>query len=152
MNEQYAVNNEIRDFELFKEFSPKLKLKDLGRLEDKKEFDASGYTQDNRYVEIELKNRDITVNQYPSIMIEPYKFAYARENKDRIPLYVNFTRDGYVILFNLHKVGKLNERNFNIPSKLYERVKESKRYEIPIQKAWIYEKVGNKYKLVKVGA
>ena len=151
MNEQYANKCELDDFEKMKEFNEKLRLKNLGKLETKKEFDASGYTEDNRLVEIELKNRDITVNQYPSIMIEPYKLAYARENKDRIPLYVNFTKDEHIILFNLQRIGDVPAKTYDIPSKLYERVKTSKRYEIPIEKAWIYKKENNQYKLIQKG-
>ena len=151
MNEQYVNKCELDDFKKMKEFNEKLGLKDLGKLEIKKQFDASGYTQDNRYVEVELKDRDITVNQYPSIMIEPYKLAYARENKDTIPLYVNFTKDEHIILFNLQRIGDVPAKTYDIPSKLYERVKKSKRYEIPIEKAWIYKKENNQYKLIQKG-
>lgn len=150
MNEQYAAKCENDDFELLLDFNSKLGINGLVKTECKHETDASGYTQDNRIIEIEIKNRNIKHDTYDTIMIEPYKLDYAR-HQDSIQLYVNFTNDEHVIVFNLHNVGKLNEKNFNIPSKLYERVKLSKRYEIPIEKAWIYKKENNQYKLIQKG-
>lgn len=150
MNEQYAAKCENDDFELLLDFNSKLGINGLVKTECKHETDASGYTQDNRIIEIEIKNRNIKHDTYDTIMIEPYKLDYAR-HQDSIQLYVNFTNDEHVIVFNLHNVGKLNEKNFNIPSKLYERVKLSKRYEIPIEKAWIYRKINNQYKLIQKG-
>lgn len=150
MNRPYADKCEDIDFELMMDFNSKLKLKQLAKTEYMHPTDASGYTEDNRLVEIELKNRNIKHDTYNTIMIEPYKLDYAR-HQDSIQLYVNFTNDEHVIVFNLHNVGKLNEKNFNIPSKLYERVKLSKRYEIPIEKAWIYRKINNQYKLIQKG-
>lgn len=150
MNEQYAAKCENDDFELLLDFNSKLGINGLVKTECKHETDASGYTQDNRIIEIEIKNRNIKHDTYDTIMIEPYKLDYAR-HQDSIQLYVNFTNDEHVIVFNLHNVGKLNEKNFNIPSKLYERVKISKRYEIPIEKAWIYKKENNQYKLIQKG-
>ncbi len=150
MNRPYADKCEDIDFELMKDFNSKLKLKQLAKTEYMHATDVSGYTEDNRLVEIELKNRNIKHDTYDTIMIEPYKLDYAR-HQDSIQLYVNFTNDEHVIVFNLHNVGKLNERDFNIPSKLYERVKKSKRYEIPIEKAWIYQKIDNTYNLVQKG-
>lgn len=150
MNRPYADKCEDIDFELMMDFNSKLKLKQLAKTEYMHATDVSGYTEDNRLVEIELKNRNIKHDTYDTIMIEPYKLDYAR-HQDSIQLYVNFTNDEHVIVFNLHKVGKLTEKNFNIPSKLYERVKKSKRYEIPIEKAWIYKKEDNQYKLIQKG-
>lgn len=150
MNEQYAAKCENDDFELLLDFNSKLGINGLVKTECKHETDASGYTQDNRIIEIEIKNRNIKHDTYDTIMIEPYKLDYAK-HQDSIQLYVNFTNDEHVIVFNLHNVGKLNEKNFNIPSKLYERVKLSKRYEIPIERAWIYRKINNQYKLIQKG-
>lgn len=150
MNEQYAAKCENDDFELLLDFNSKLGINGLVKTECKHETDASGYTQDNRIIEIEIKNRNIKHDTYDTIMIEPYKLDYAK-HQDSIQLYVNFTNDEHVIVFNLHNVGKLNEKNFNIPSKLYERVKTSKRYEIPIERAWIYRKINNQYKLIQKG-
>ena len=150
MNEQYAAKCENDDFELLLDFNSKLGINGLVKTECKHETDASGYTQDNRIIEIEIKNRNIKHNTYDTIMIEPYKLDYAR-HQDSIQLYVNFTNDEHVIVFNLHKVGWVEEKVYNIQSKLYERIKSSKRYELPVCRAWIYQKVNNHYKLIQKG-
>ena len=111
-----------------------------------------GYTKDNKYIEIELKRRNINIHTFKTIIIEPYKLQYAKEHADSIQLYVNFTNDDYIIVFNLHKITNIQKRQYNIPSKLYERVKTSFRYELPIQNAWIYKKQNNVYKCVKKGS
>lgn len=149
MNKKYAEQHEANDFELMIELNSLFHLKDLGRMEDNHPTDASGFTQDGRYIEIELKRRYINVDTYKTIIIEPYKMKYAREHKDIIQLYVNFTDDGYAIVFNLNDINNPVENMYDIPSKLYERVKASKRYELPIKDAWIYKKENNKYKRIK---
>jgi len=152
MNRKYADKCEDDDFEMFLDFNKTtFKLKDLKKTEYMHETDASGYTEDGRTVEIELKYRNINMDKYDTILIEPYKFMYAKQNKQSVQLYVNFTNDDYVIVYNLHKVGWVEEKVYNIQSKLYERVKSSKRYELPVDRAWIYQKVNNHYKLIQKG-
>ena len=152
MNENYALKSEAICFELLLDFNSKLKLKDLEQLEKKSIFDASGHTKDGRYVEIELKRRFINHDTFPSIIIEPYKLQYANEHKDTIELYVNFTNDDHVIVYNLHNIGNVNKSQYDIPSGLYERTKQSFRYELPLELAWIYKKQNNVYKCVKKGS
>lgn len=152
MNENYAVKSEAICFELLLDFNSKLKLKDLNQLEKKSVFDASGHTQDGRYVEIELKRRFINHDTFPSIFIEPYKLQYANKHKDAIELYVNFTNDNHVILFDLHNIGNVKKSQYDIPSGLYERVKTSFRYELPLEIAWIYKKQNNQYECVQKGS
>lgn len=151
MNTEYAKQHEANDFSLFLELNSKFKLKDLGRMKDGHDTDVSGYTQDDRYIEIELKRRYINVDTYQTIIIEPYKMQYAKQHQDIIQLYVNFTDDDYAIVFNLHHVKNPNKNVYNIPSKLYERTKPSNRYELPVEQAWIYKKINGKYKLIQKG-
>lgn len=148
MNNDYAVKCEAICFELLLDFNSKLKLKDLGQLEKKSIFDASGHTKDGRYVEIELKRRFINHDTFKTIFIEPYKLQYANEHKDTIELYVNFTNDDHVIVYNLHNIGNVNKSQYDIPSGLYERTKQSFRYELPLELAWIYKKQDDKYILI----
>lgn len=154
MNYNYANKSEAICFQLLQDFNShsKLKLKDLKQLKERSYFDASGLTQDGRYVEIETKRRFIDHDAFDTILIEPYKLQYAKEHKDAIELYVNFTNDDYVILFNLHNIGYVKKSQFEIPSGLYERVKTSNRYELPMEKAWVYKKQDNHYKLIKKGS
>lgn len=152
MNQYYANEFEEDDFKLLTMFNSKLNIKQLGRTPFKYPTDASGYTKDNKYIEIELKRRNINIHTFKTIIIEPYKLQYAKEHADSIQLYVNFTNDDYIIVFNLHKITNIQKRQYNIPSKLYERTKQSFRYELPIQNAWIYKKQNNVYKCVKKGS
>lgn len=152
MNQHYADKFEEDDFKLLAMFNSKLKLRELGRTPEKYPTDASGYTMDGRYVELELKRRNINVNSFKTIIIEPYKLQYAKEHADSIQLYVNFTNDDYIIVFNLHKITNIQKRQYNIPSKLYERTKQSFRYELPLELAWIYKKENKQYALIKKGS
>ena len=145
MNTNYAITNEENDFNLLLQFNQKLKLKELGRTPQKYPTDASGYTQDNKYVELELKRRFINIDTYQTIIIEPYKLQYAKDNENIIILYVNFTNDEHAIVFNLHKVNNLTKREYNIPSKLYERIKQSNRYELPLKDAYVYKKQNGEF-------
>lgn len=150
MNTKYAETHEADDFELLKELNSVFHLDELGRTPQGYATDASGYTK-GRYIEIELKRRYINVNTYSSIIIEPYKMQYAKDRKDTIQLYVNFTNDNHAIVFNLHRMGNATKTEYDIPSKLYERTKTSNRYNLPMSKAWIYKKDGNKYTLIQKG-
>ena len=151
MNTKYAETHEADDFEMLKELNSVFKIDELGRTPKGYDTDASGYTK-GRYVEIELKRRYINVDTYKTIIIEPYKMQYANENKDTIQLYVNFTNDNHAIVFNLHRIGNATKTEYDIPSKLYERIKTSNRYNLPMYNAWIYKKdENNKYKLIQKG-
>lgn len=151
MNTKYAETHEADDFEMLKELNSIFQIDELGRTPKGYDTDASGYTK-GRYVEIELKRRYINVDTYKTIIIEPYKMQYANDNKDTIQLYVNFTNDNHAIVFNLHRIGNATKTEYDIPSKLYERIKTSNRYNLPMSNAWIYKKdENNKYKLIQKG-
>lgn len=147
MNQYYAKKFEEDDFKLLTMFNSKLKLRELGRTPERYPTDASGYTMDGRYVELELKRRNINVNSFKTIIIEPYKLQYA-QHQHSIQLYVNFTNDDHVIVFNLHSITNPQKTEYDIPSKLYERTKKSFRYELPMETAWIYKKQDDKYILI----
>ena len=151
MNEGYARKSEEACFKLLLDFNSKLKLNDLEQLEERSTFDASGHTEDGRYIELELKRRFINHDTYDTIIIEPYKLQYANEHQDAIELYVNFTNDECAIVFNLHNVGNVTKSQYDITSGLYERTKPSNRYELPVEQAWIYKKINGKYKLIQKG-
>lgn len=152
MNRQYADQYEENDFKLLTIFNTKLNIKQLGQTPYKHPTDASGYTKDNMYIEIELKRRNINIHTFKTIIIEPYKLQYAKEHADSIQLYVNFTNDDHVIVFNLHRITNPQKKEYNIPSKLYERTKQSFRYELPLELAWIYKKQNNQYECIQKGS
>lgn len=151
MNNLYAETHENKDYQLLEELNSVFKLQQLGRTPMKHQTDASGYTANHQYIEIELKRRYINKDTYNSIIIEPYKLQYAKTKQNTIQLYVNFTNDNCAIVFNLSKIDNPNKTKLNIPSQLYERTKRSNRYELPIEQAWIYQKTNNTYKLIQKG-
>lgn len=57
-DENYFNENEVKDFELMSQFNDRLNLIDLGQTPAKWYYDASGKTMFDKYVEIELKNRN----------------------------------------------------------------------------------------------
>ena len=54
MNQEYAIIEEEKDFIMLDDFNQVLHLIELGRAPMKSSTDASGYTTDGRYVNIEL--------------------------------------------------------------------------------------------------
>ena len=152
MNIEYGMINEENDYELLQDFNSVLKLNELGKTPEKYTTDASGYTTDGRYINIELKRRNININTYKTLYIETHKAGdmlldYVCEKK--IPLYINFLNDGYVVVYNLselkHRPKKICKR---IESKLYQGFELAKRQELIIDDAFIYKKNNNTYKLV----
>lgn len=155
MNEQYANTSEQQDYEKLQDLNRLLKIRELGKRPDKDTTDASGYTQDGQEVNIELKSRYIGINTYKTIYIESHKVAdmlldYTIDHK--IPLYINFLNDDYVVVFNLaklrHRPRKVNKR---IWSELYQAFEMAKREELRLEDAWIYQKQNDKYLLIKKG-
>lgn len=167
MNQDYALEKEKNDYYLMEEFNKVLKLIELGQTPEKHTTDASGYTTDGRLINIELKQRNQTLsgltlvgissktgNQYTAntIYIESHKVAdllldYTIE--DKIPLYINFLNDGYVVVYNLselkHRPTKVAKK---IWSELYQGFELAKRQELQLSDAWIYKKENNEFKLV----
>lgn len=155
MNNEYADINENIDFDKLEDFNKKLKLKMLGRTPQKHHADASGYTQDGRTAIIELKKRNFTLGKYNSIVIESHKLADILLDSicdDKVPLYINFLDDDYVVMFNLlklkHRPRKHAQRNL---SKLYDGYELSVREFLDMRDAWVYKKQDNTYKLIKKG-
>ena len=152
MNRDYAFKKEDEDYLLLKDFNKVLKLTELGKCPEKYTTDASGYTTDGRYLNIELKSRDIDINTFSSLFIEAHKAGdmlldYVCE--DKIPLYINFLNNGYVVLYNLSRLKHRPKKVFKKAySKLYEGFELSKREELLVSDAWIYQKINNEYKLI----
>jgi hypothetical protein len=152
-NTDYAEKQEQTDYQLLVEFNEKaLHLKNLTQTPELHHSDATGQTKDGKTINIEIKKRDITINQYPTLYIEAHKLAdlyLDYVTKDITPLYVNFLNNNYTILFNLvklkHRPDKTPKR---IYSKLYNSYELSVREELLMEDAWIY-KDG---KLIKKGS
>ena len=65
------------------------------KMEENNRTDYSGITKDNRTITIELKNRDISINQYDTIMIEPDKFCSLTAATTNCSWYINFLESSY---------------------------------------------------------
>lgn len=129
-----------------------LHLQDFGRTPKMHEFDASGVTQTGERIAVEIKDRDITIDQYETLVIEPHKIAelYMTLLYDNfIPIYVNFTTDGYAVVFNIKNYGKPKISRISTMSKGYEARENSFRFNLDLSKAYIYKKEGEVWHRVK---
>ena len=168
MNTLFAEKKEAKDYILLEEFNSFLGLKDLGRCPEKHTSDASGITSTCEIANIELKSRNQTLTEdliisgitkegrsytASTIFIEAHKAGdllldYICEGK--IPLYINFLNDGYVVVYNLsrlrHRPKKIGKK---IWSELYQGFELAKREELQLQDAYIYKLENNEYKLIQ---
>ncbi len=153
MNKEFGKQNEKTDYELLKDFNKTLKLTELGMTPENYHTDASGYTTDGRYINIELKRRNIDINTYDTIFIETHKAGDMLLDyvcNKQIPLYINFLKDDYVVVFNLAELKSRPKRVCKfIRSELYDSFELAKRAELKLEDAWVYKKINNKYKLVR---
>lgn len=167
MNRDYAFKKEDEDYILLKDFNHDvLKLTELGQTERNESSDASGYTTDGRLISIELKQRNLQLSGLTligttsegksytadTIYLESHKLGdmlldYLIDKK--IPLYINFMQNDYVLLYNLSTLKNRPKKVCKkIYSKLYQGFELSKRQELPLKDAWIYQRINNVYKLV----
>lgn len=155
MNETYAINTEQHDYEKLQDFNKFLKLKELGKRPAKDTTDASGFTADEHEVNIELKSRNININTFQTIYIESHKIAdmlldYNIDHK--IPLYINFLQDDYVVVFNLAMLKHRPEKIIKpIWSQLYQSFELGKREGLLLEDAWIYQKQNDEYVVIQRG-
>lgn len=168
-NAKFAQQKENDCYEKLTDFNNFLNIVQLGRCPDKSSTDASGYTTDGRYANIELKDRDMNLLEdfrlsgetkgktyyAEDLFIESHKVAdmmldYQCEGK--LPLYINFINEDTVILYNLatlkHRPKKVSKR---IWSELYQGFEIAKRQCLNMDDAWIYKKINGKYTLIKGG-
>lgn len=172
-NTDFAKNEEKRDYELMVDFNSILGLRELGRTPEKHTTDASGYTTDGRYLNIELKSRNMRLlnggtkvlgtstskdgRTYhytaDTLYIEAHKAGdmyLDYQIKDEIPMYINFLEDDVVVVFNLTRLKKRPKTIIKkIWSELYQAFELAKRELLSLDDAWIYQKINNEYRLIK---
>lgn len=163
MDRDYSLKFEEKDYILLRGFNDQvLHLTELGQTPKAHYTDASGYTTDGRYANIELKYREADLTDdlkmsaetyvVDSIFIENHKigdmlldYVICKE----IPLYINFMKNDYVVLYNLSRLKSRPRRTVKkIYSKLYQGFELAKREELSLTDAWIYHKENDTYKLV----
>lgn len=149
MNKEYFKQNEDNCYEKLLMLQDKLPIDNIGRTPEKYHYDASGTTTlSGKTYEfaIELKDRFNysleSFNKFGSIMIEAHKLSQLLLEliiNNRIPFYINFTSDGYAIIYNVRKLKKYPTlRKFNnIQSKGYERRESGDRFMLDLHDAMI---------------
>lgn len=150
--EDFSVS-EQNDWELLQDFlnNSELgeRLVEYGRTKEKDYVDATGRTTTNEVINMELKKRKATINQYPTLDAEAHKIADLCLDyfcKGKIPLYINFLKDNYVVVFNIaklkHRHLAKNEINWSQGYRAFEKTQTQK---LDIRDAWKYHKEGNYY-------
>lgn len=158
MNKEYINFNEVNDYDLLVGMGL---FYDLEKMPDGHYSDATGKTNFNgKTIErnIELKHRNqvlmpslleisgCTHNGKPykdtTMMIEEHKYIHMLEGKHhqgQEPLYINFLQNGYVVIFNLRRMPKQNEKKkMSIYSKGLEKMENEDRLFLNLEYAAIY--------------
>lgn len=161
-DKKYFDSKEAEDMNKLTNFNNKvLHLNQLGETPYKHWTDASGYTRDERYFNMELKERNQTLKQdengnyyiegttnkgttytASTLYIEQHKLCsmmldYITEGKE--PIYINFLQNG-VIVFNLSKLKRRPvTENKKIHSKGYGQMEIGTREGLWLTDAAIYD-------------
>lgn len=168
IDRQYGWDFEDLGYSKLEELNEKLRLENLGRTpKNWPSGDASG-TSFIGDVNIEIKVRDLNIDpdtltftghtgekQYTgnTLYIETHKIGdmlldYVCDGK--IPLYVNFLNDGYVVIYNLKNLkSRPNGVVKRIYSNLYKSYENARRIELPLTEAYIYRKEDKQWRTIK---
>ena len=114
--------------------------------------DASGYTKNGKVIVMENKDRTgYTLSYFETqgtMFVEGHKWAelLVEANMEHSPLYCNYTKDGYAIVFQVDnfKDIHLKSKRVSVNSKGYEQQRnEGREFEykflLPMTGAWIYK-------------
>lgn len=171
-NKEYFASKEDEDFAKLTEFNEQIMhLSNLGRTPYLHYTDASGYTKNNTYINIEHKDRDcelieengeykikgISQNGTPytatTLYIEQHKVCDMMldwVSLDYVPVYINYLKDGVVIV---HKLNRLKKRPYverkKIKSRGYDKMEIGYREGLYLTDATIYKKdENNQYQMI----
>jgi hypothetical protein len=173
-NKKFFNENENRDFNKLVDFNDKYLHAQITRNGEGASIDAYGVLSDGRDAAIELKNRykynleiDENGNYYcikenssykcNTIFCEANKMSellleYQYNNK-REPLYINFTKNDYVLVFNLNKLLiKPDYEIYYVRNEGYNFTEKCYRYLLNITDATIYKKENDSYTLIQTSA
>ena len=127
-------------------------IAELGQTPKYYPVDASGYTKNGKTIVMENKDRTgYTLNyfeQQGTMFVEGHKWAelLVEANMEHSPLYCNYTKDGYAIVFQVDnfKDIHLKSKRVSVNSKGYEQQRnEGREFEykflLPMTGAWIYK-------------
>lgn len=147
MDKQLFDHYEYTDYDKLITFNEKTGLfKEIAPTERLTYYDASACTITDMGARIELKSRDASTFQYPTLFMEDTKLNIVLDYLfyGDSPLYVNFMADGNTVIFNLSKLNirpKYEERRTYSPSyKCWEYQGKNGLY---LSDAFIYDSNGN---------
>ena len=155
-NKNFYRDKEQEDWLAMQSFNSLLSLTQLGQTPVGTFYDVSGYTNDGTLVEIELKGRNISLddlNNNPvyseGIIVEAEKISdmlFDSNIEGTIPLYINFLNDNHIVVFNFKRFKKRPQRKKIRIKNQGEGVNEKvTRYYLPLEEGIIYKKEGDKY-------
>lgn len=152
MDKEFFENSEQSCINKMEQFINKhnFNLSETGATPSKYDYDYSGVckTLDREVTyAFELKDRNYsldTFNKWGNIIIEAHKLSELYLHYVMygiIPIYINFTSDGKVILFNLSKLKDKPKYKLykGIKSKGYQRIEEGSRFELSMSDAKIFD-------------
>lgn len=127
-------------------------ISELGQTPKFYPVDASGYTKNGKTIVMENKDRTgYTLNYFEeqgTMFVEGHKWAelLVEANMQHSPLYCNYTKDGYAIVFQVDTLKSTHLKSKRVPvnSKGYEQQRnEGREFEykflLPMTDAWIYK-------------
>lgn len=135
MNKQfYCMKCEAIDDSIFKQLNDKYNIfTDLQRQELYSRYDFTGIsTKLGKLCSIELKCRDNI--DYPTLFIEKGKYEYLiklYKDTGMIPVYINFTKEGKGIIYNLLAIKNPELIQVTIYNKMNQRYEKVWRYLLP---------------------
>ena len=158
-NRNFYRDKEKEDWIAMQSFNSLLSLTQLGRTPVGTFYDVSGYTKDGTMVEIELKGRNISLNDLNNnpvysegIIVEAEKISdmlFDSNIEGTIPLYINFLNDNHIVVFNFKRFKKRPQRKKIRIKNQGEGVNEKvTRYYLPLDEGIIYRKEGDKYRKI----
>ena len=114
--------------------------------------DASGITKTGKVIVMENKDRTgYTLSYFEkegTVFVEGHKWAelLVEANMEHSPLYCNYTKDGYAIVFQVDTLKSihLDSKRVHVNSRGYEQQRNEGRefeykFKLPMQYAWIYK-------------
>lgn len=140
---EYFDRMELEDYSRLVNFNKSVKW--FTKLERNTLFDRidiEAMDRKMRRVNIELKTRNIRIDQYEELFIETDKYDNLMrkwKNLNEIPLYINFIGKTHVVMYDLRKIKDPTEKSVTIynPGRLV--VELVRRYMLPISKGLKYE-------------
>lgn len=143
VNNEYFDRMELEDYSKLVNFNKSVKW--FTKLERNTLFDRidiEAKDRKGRMVNIELKSRNIGIDQFKELFIEIDKYDNLMrkwKNLNEIPLYINFIGKTHIVMYDLRKIKDPTEKSVTIynPGRLV--VELVRRYMLPIGKGLKYE-------------